>query len=87
MTVPTEQNAVRAELTFIVRQDEKPYFESSALTGGQDEGVQEGLRSVIGAVSALLKRQSKKPPGWSHGGIMPAPISLGQGTGYSLSKL
>ena len=35
MNAPTDQNAVRAELTCIVRQDEKPYFESSALTGGQ----------------------------------------------------
>ena len=28
---------VQADLTFIVRQDAKPYFESSALTGGEPE--------------------------------------------------
>ena len=31
----TGKAAVRAELTFIVPQDEKPYFESSALSGGE----------------------------------------------------
>ncbi len=34
MNAATKPNDVRAELTFIVPQDEKPYFESSALTGG-----------------------------------------------------
>ncbi len=37
MVESTPANEVRAPLTFIVRQDTKPYFNSSALTGGLPE--------------------------------------------------
>ena len=59
---------VQADLTFIVRQDAKPYFESSALTGGEPEvffnterrGVT--IRDMRPLVSALsLDRQGIRP--------------------------